>query len=67
MMFDKADALIVKVSPQRVQELIDSGVGQAFNYTGKPFKEWVLIPTAFESDFESYLLEALDYAKQRAS
>jgi hypothetical protein len=36
-----------------------------FNFTKKRFKEWVLIPLEFEEDYESFLQEALDYARQK--
>jgi hypothetical protein len=65
MMFDKQDALIIKVAPDRVIELVDTGAGLEFNYTGKRFKEWVLIPSEFEDDYEGYVSEALDYAKEK--
>lgn len=63
MMFDREDALIVKLSPARVDELIAEGKGIAFNFTKKRFKEWVLIPLEFETEYESFLYEALDYAR----
>ncbi len=66
MFFDKADALIIKVAPERVDALIDEGVGLEFNFTKKRFKEWVLIPLEFEDDYTAYLLEALVYAKNKA-
>ena len=62
-MFDKADALIIKVSPERVNELIEEGIGMEFNFTKKRFKEWVVIPLDFESEYEHYIREALGYAK----
>ena len=65
MFFEKEDCLIIKVSPDRVQELIAQGRGMEFNYTGKPFKEWVLIPTEFEDDYDEYIDECLQYAKQK--
>lgn len=65
MMFTKEDALIIKVSPERVKELIASGQGMEFNYTKTPFKEWVLIPLEFQDEYESYLTEALAYAKTK--
>jgi len=65
MMFDKEDALIIKVSPQRVDELIAEGRGMEFNFTKKKFKEWVLIPREFEDDYESFIREALQYAKRK--
>ena len=47
MMFDKQDALIIKVSPNSVIELLESSAGLEFNFTGKRFKERVLIPSEF--------------------
>lgn len=63
MMFDKKDALIIKVSPDRVGQLIAEGKGLEFNFTKKQFKEWVLIPAELEDEYESYIYEALEYAK----
>jgi len=65
MMFDKEDALIFKVSPERVNELITAGKGKEFNFTKKRFKEWVLIPLEYEDEFESYIYESLEYAKKK--
>lgn len=65
MMFDKEDALIIKVAPERVQELIGLGQGMEFNFTKKPFKEWVLIPLEFQDGYPAYIHEALVYAKQK--
>ena len=64
-MFEQQNALIIKVSPERVHELIESGEGLPFNFTGKKFKEWVLIPADREKFYERYVEEALDYAKQK--
>ena len=63
MMFVEHDALIIKVSPERVNELIAEGHGEEFNFTKKRFKEWVQIPLKFEDDYEAYIREALIYAK----
>ena len=65
MMFDKEDSLIVKLSPQRVDDIIAAGLGNEFNFTKKRFKEWVLIPLEFEEKFADYLHEALAYAKEK--
>ncbi len=65
MMFGKGDGLIIKVSPERVNELIDAGEGTEFNFTKKRFKEWVIIPLEFEEDYERYLYEALEYARRK--
>ncbi len=65
MMFDREDALIIKVSPERVNELVSCGVGSEFNFTKKRFKEWVLIPLEFQDAYEAYISEALAYAQQK--
>lgn len=65
MMFDKEDALIIKVSPDRVEELIAMGTGMEFNFTKKRFKEWVLIPLEFQDEYEGFINEALTYAKDK--
>ena len=63
MMFDKENSLIVKVSPKRVNEIINEGLGNEFNFTKKRFKKWVLIPQGFEDKYEAFVYEALAYAK----
>lgn len=65
MMFDKEEALIIKVSPDRVEELISEGKGLEFNYTKKKFKEWVIIPLEYEEGYESLLYESLTYLKKK--
>ena len=64
MMFDKADALIIQVFPECVNEMIATGIGMEFNFTKKRFKEWVLIPSKYTDEHESYMREALEYAKK---
>jgi len=64
MMFEKEDALIIKVSPERVNEIISEGKGSEFNFTKKRFKEWVLIPLEYENEYESYIYESLEYVKK---
>ena len=63
MMFDKENALIIKVAPQRVDQLIAEGKGREFNFTKKRFKKWVLIPLAYEDEYEAFIFESLQYAK----
>ena len=65
MMFDKADALIIKVSPERVDALIEEGIGIEFNFTKKRFKEWVLIPLDYGDEYLNFIEEALAYAKSK--
>lgn len=65
MIFKKEEALIVKVSPERVEELIAEGKGLEFNFTKKKFKEWVLVPLDYEDEYESLLYESLTYLKKK--
>tara|TARA_R110002073_G_scaffold105106_7_gene237744 strand:+ start:610 stop:915 length:306 start_codon:yes stop_codon:yes gene_type:complete len=65
MMFDREDALIIKVAPERVDALMAKGIGREFNFTKKRFKEWVLIPRERQADYEAYMREALAYAKRK--
>jgi len=65
MMFNREDALIIKVPETRVNELINQGKGREFNFTKKRFREWVLIPKEPQSEHEQYVLEALEYAKTK--
>jgi hypothetical protein len=64
MMFKKMDALIIKVAPERVKQLIADGTGLPFNFTKKQFKEWVLIPAELKNEYDAYISEALEYAKK---
>ena len=64
-MFDKEDALIIKASPDRVNELIDTDIGLEFNFTKERFKEWVLIPLEYQDDYETLIKEPLAYAKNK--
>lgn len=63
MMFAKEESLIIKVSSSRVNEIVANNQGNEFKFTKKRFKEWVLIPLDFEEEYESYIYEALEYAK----
>ena len=55
----KQDALIVKLPPPRVDELIASGEGLEFNFTKKKFKECVLIPHGREATYEGFILSLI--------
>jgi len=67
MMFEKEDALIIKVSSERVNALIAEGKGVEFTFTKKRFKEWVLIPLEFGDEYEAFLREAVACAQGSAS
>jgi len=65
MFFEKEDALIIKVAAERVNQLIEQGRGMEFNFTKKRFKEWVLIPLEFEDEYENFIEESWQYAKNK--
>jgi hypothetical protein len=56
------DELIVKLTADRVQELIAAGTGQPFAPAGKTFREWVAIPAQHASTWASLIYEALEGA-----
>lgn len=64
MIFKQEDALVVKVSADRVDQLIAEGKGRPFDFTGKRFREWVLIPADFKAEYDTYLTEALAHARR---
>jgi hypothetical protein len=53
-----ADELIVKLSAERVQELIAEGVGEAFAPAGKTFRAWVAIPRSKAEAWPALIREA---------
>lgn len=56
------DELIVKLPRDRVQTLIDDGIGQPFPPSGRPFKEWVAIPRSFSRRWRRLVEEAHAHA-----
>jgi hypothetical protein len=61
---DKAGCLVVKLSRQRVTELVAIGDGDPFAPASKFFREWVSIPTVDRELWQSLLAEAVDFARQ---
>ena len=60
VMFIKGD-ILVKLSPERVAEVIDSGDGVRYDPgTGKPMKNRVLIPASNKDKWIKYSLEAIE-------
>lgn len=53
--------LIVKLPADRVDELIESGVGSAFAPNGRRFKEWTVIGGREEALWSSLTEEALTF------
>ncbi len=50
--------LVVKLSRERVAELVSSGKGQAFAPAGKVFKEWVAFATYDRQQWDAMIREA---------
>ena len=57
--------LIVKLLVQRVQELINDGIGQPFAPAGKIFREWVSIQVRSTMTWESLIEEAMMFTMQK--
>lgn len=53
--------LVVKLPKERVAELIDAGVGEAFAPAGKVFKEWVALPDFDEERWSELLEESMSF------
>jgi hypothetical protein len=50
--------LIVKLSPDRVEELISAGMGLPFAPNGRVFRAWVAVPVADEDQWRALLAAA---------
>lgn len=57
----KEAGLVVKLSKERVVELIDDGEGQQFAPAGKVFKEWVHVPSLDEDRWTELLNEGAGF------
>ena len=57
----KGSGLVVKLPRERVQELIDQGVGRPFAPAGKVFTEWVAIPKRDRRRWRSLLREGVAF------
>jgi hypothetical protein len=55
-------ALLVKLSSERVRQLIDAGHGQPFAPAGRTFREWVAITVPDRRRWQALLAEARDRA-----
>jgi uncharacterized protein (TIGR02453 family) len=58
----RTGALLVKLPADRVDRLIDEGLGQSFAPAGRRFTEWVAVPTGDPARWRTLLTEALRYA-----
>ncbi|MFR9752877.1 hypothetical protein ACL02S_17835 [Nocardia sp. 004] len=50
--------LIVELPRERVQQLIDTGIGKPFTPAGRTFSEWVVIDDRDEACWTALLIEA---------
>jgi hypothetical protein len=51
--------LVVKLSKDRVDELVGTGKGTAFAPAGKVFKEWISFPTYDRKGWDNMIREAV--------
>ena len=58
----KTKELIVKLPKERVDELIEQGVGEEFKPAGKVFREWLAVSALDESRWGELLEEARTFA-----
>lgn len=58
----RTSSLVVKLPAARVDDLIDSGDGQAFAPAGRRFREWAAIGSSHTRLWPSLLQEALEFA-----
>ena len=60
----RTGALLVKLTAQRVWQLIDAGHGQPFAPAARAFREWVAITAPDRHRWQRLLTEARDHAAQ---
>ena len=53
--------MVVKLSSERVGELVDDGIGAPFAPAGKVFREWVAIDRAHSEIWERLLIESIGF------
>ncbi len=61
----KTGHLIVKLTAERVSELIAAGTGLSFAPAGKPFAEWLAVPSQDLDVWKSVIDEALQMNRTR--
>lgn len=58
--------LVVKLPAERVQELIESGVGQPFAPNGRQFREWVTLADRDAARWEALMHEACTFVGSKS-
>lgn len=56
--------LLIKIPAERVNALIDAGLGEPFAPAGRPFREWVSVETRDEELWRVLLEEAYAFAQR---
>lgn len=62
MVTTKWDGLVVKLAPERVTELVESGTGRSFSPNGKVFRAWLHVPEIDEELWAGLIDEAIEHA-----
>lgn len=57
----KGSGLVVKLPRERVEQLIQTGVGLPFSPARKVFREWVSVPTVNRDLWRCLLLEGIEF------
>jgi hypothetical protein len=60
----KLGGLVVKLPRERILQLVENGIGEAFAPAGKIFREWIAIPTVDRDQWHTLLAEAVDFARK---
>lgn len=55
--------LILKLSADRVGELVAEGLGENFSPAGRVFREWLAVPVDLEHTFDERMVEAYAFAQ----
>lgn len=57
----KGSGLVVKLPADRVQALVDEGVGRPFSPAGRVFREWVSVPEPDRARWTALLREGVAF------
>lgn len=60
----KGSGMVVKLTRERVEELIEQGVGEPFAPAGRTFKEWVALPDPDRARWAALLDEGVSLASR---
>lgn len=57
----KGNGIVVKLPSERVEALIEVGVGASFAPAGKVFREWVLVEAFDEDQWTALLRQSISF------